>query len=214
MSKDDDSREGLFKPVDAADQIEIRKYLREGYGREGRRKLENWLEGAKLFSNQVHETRKLALQSSVEYGKIFVRMAVLLNGGAMIALLAFTSSLFGKSSDTTVAITFASQLSSAFILYAGGLASAAICAAIGYLNWAWVYASHLSEGHMFRLVAAGNAFDGTDLEKEQAEFDKNDWKVDVSYRAGVGFGVLSLGLFCWGCFKVASAFTVLGVLVR
>ena len=85
---------------------------------------------------------------------------------------------------------------------------------MGYLNWAWVYGTHLGEGHMFKLVASGNAFDGSDVEKEQKEFEKIDWKVDLSYKAAIGCGFISLGLFCWGCLKVTGVFAVLGVLIR
>lgn len=201
----------VFKPRDEAEERDIRKLWREVIKRQDERKLTEWHESAAMFASQIHELRKASMLSSVEYGKIYVRFAFLLNGGAMIALLAFIGALFGRSDIANVAISFSAKMPWAFGIYSGGLLAAALSAASGYLNFQYVYATHFDEGHLLRFLQAGNAFADLDQKAELAKFAKMDRNTKLSAFAGSAFGALSLVAFVWATFLVANAFFVLGV---
>lgn len=204
-------KDEVFTPRDADEDLDIRKQWREVIKRQDERKLTEWHASAVVFAGQIHELRKSALLSSVEYGKIFVRFAFLLNGGAMIALLAFIGALYGRADIANVAISFSAKMPWAFGVYAAGLLMAAMSAAAGYINFQYVYSTHFDEGHLLRFLQAGNSFAGLNQDEELAKFDSMDRKASFTAKLGILFGALSLAAFIGATLIVARAFGVLGV---
>lgn len=211
MASEQPAKDDLFRGRDDDEERDIRKMWREFIKKQDERKLVEWHEGAKVFAGQIHEIRKESMKSSVQYGQIFVRFAFLLNGGAMLALLAFAGALYGRADIAAVAIAFSAKLPTAFYLYSGGLLAAALSAAAGYLNFQYVYASHFDEGHLLRFLQAGNSFAGLDQAEELKKFEKTDRKMSITANFGMFFGGLSLVAFIWATILVARAFAVLGV---
>lgn len=213
MSDDVESKlkDEVLKPISEEDNLEIRKHWRDIIKDKHELKLAEWHQSAVVFAGQIHELRKASFNASVEYGKIYVRFAFLLNGGAMIALLAFIGALFGRADIASVAISFSAKMPWAFGIYSAGLLAAALSAACGYMNFQYVYGTHLDEGHLLRLLQAGNAFADLDQNEEIAKFEAMDRKADISAWAGIITGALSLALFIWATILVARAFFVLGV---
>jgi len=204
-------KDEVLKPINEDDNLEIRKHWREVFKDKDERKLTEWHQSAVVFAGQIHELRKASFNASVEYGKVYVQFAFLLNGGAMIALLAFIGALFGRADIANVAISFSAKMPLAFGIYSAGLLAAALSAACGYMNFQYVYNTHLDEGHLLRLLQAGNAFADLDQSEEIAKFNAMDGKADISAWAGIITGGLSLALFIWATILVAKAFFVLGV---
>lgn len=174
---------------------------------------DNWKESKKIYAEHTHALRLAALENSTDYGKIFVRFTFLLNGGAIIALLALIGSIFEKADKNTfmVVINFASALKESFYWYVGGLFCTAVTTGLGYCNWGFVFRTYFNEGQTSAGIGSGNLFGGQDMKKELAAFKKFDLLADVTMWLGIIFGISSLLAFVIGSVKVASAFAILGM---
>jgi hypothetical protein len=185
----------LFHPTDEAERIKIREQLRgEAVDR---RKL-----AFEKYVDQMGEERIKAQSYSKEYGQTFIRTVFLLNGGAILSLLTFIGSMYGKSDlNILVAISLGKRLVPAFYYFAAGLGSAALIAAIGYFNWGFVANSYAGPGPLFDFLNRKSIEDNP----------KIDTAIHWSSWAGILFAVASLFCFIRGTYLVSTAFTVLGI---
>lgn len=186
-------KEDLATPRSPEEALEIRKYLRERIQKDDELNHQRRTEALKLYSQQQYDQKKTAMVASIDYGKAFVRIAVLLNGGAIVALLAFVSSALGRSDGKTllVVINFSQTASISFYVYCAGLVCGALTAAAGYYNFQIVNETYFHSGHTLNMMTANDIFGGSDREKELANFDRADRWVAITAWAGTGFGFLS-----------------------
>jgi len=164
---------------------------------------EAWLSAAKFLAEHTFKRRSAAETNAQDYGKIFVRTAFLLNGGAILAILTFISSLYGKGDHATtlVAISFSRSVFPAFVLYLAGLVSIALTAAIGYVNWLFVSASFMDEADLFHFMHS----------KPPAEHPKGiEFNIGASLVLALALAFGALGCFAWASVLVANSLRVLG----
>lgn len=204
--------DSLYIPISHDELLQLRKEFRERNTAKFERQLDDWRESKKIYAEQTHAIRVLALNNSVEHGKIFIRFMFLLNGGAMVALLALIGAIFGKSDGSTlsVVITFAHQVKIAFYFYIAGLIFTAATAVTGYANWSFVFRTYFNEGQTTASISSNNLFPGQNQEEAMKEYAKFDRLSDATIWVAVAFGLLSILAFLFGSLKVASAFAVLG----
>lgn len=197
----------LHHPLDSAEQLQIRKELREAERVAKKQKDENRQVAKKLFSEQIHAHRVIALGSSVEYGKIYVRFMFLLNGGAMVALLTLAGAFVGKSSfPLPVQVVKLSHLVlGAFYWYIGGLIATASTASLGYIHWAVAYGTHLNEAQTSLIVEGEDLFSGQDRNEELAQFQRSDRWHNITFWAAIVVGAIALACFIVASFKIALA---------
>jgi hypothetical protein len=98
-----------------------------------------------------HEERGRTLDALKEYGSSTIRMAFLLNGGSIIALLTLIGVMFGGESThkATAAAMLAQGLKLPFILYGSGVLAAAFSSGVAYLNWSLVGEAYLSPTEIY-----------------------------------------------------------------
>jgi hypothetical protein len=100
---------------------------------------ERWLLNTGKYIDHHREGRLQALAFSRDYGSAGVRTLLLLNGGAIVGLLAFVGTLYGKDQfKIEVAISFARALRPSFFAFVLGLALTALTSFFAYLNWGFV----------------------------------------------------------------------------
>jgi hypothetical protein len=187
----------LFRAVNDGERLKIREQLRGSLE-------ERFALSSKLYAEQTHELRVAATSNSVEYGKIFVRSAFLLNGAAILALLTFISSLFGKvDPSAAIAVSFAKAVWPAFVCHVFGLVAVTGIAAIAYINWLFVSHEFRDERSLFYFVRAEPT--GGEAPPSRARH------VTSTFWAAVILGAFSIACFIAGALLVAQAFTVLGV---
>lgn len=208
MSDVDRSGE-LYRPLTEEERLTIRAELREQKRESDKRTLTEGKEGQKLFAQHHHAVRLAALNTAADHGKAFVRYAVLLNGGALIALIALIGTIHSKADSAlpraVLALTAKLQLGLHF--FVAGLMCAAIIAGIAFFQWFAYAQTFFHEGHTANAVSANNLFGGEDQTKALAAFERMDrvseWLVYVS----IAFGAASITCFGAGALKVAKAFS-------
>lgn len=165
----------------------------------------------KLFSEQTHANRMFAMNSSVEYGKIFIRFMFLLNGGAIVALLTLVGAFAGKNVIPLAPqyAIFAFDVIVAVYWYIGGLIATSITAAVSYINWAMVLGTYLNEGHTSMIVEGKDMFGGQSETDELAKFAKFDLWNDRTFWLAIAAGLISLSCFVAGSLKIVFALPVL-----
>lgn len=203
----------LYSPLNDEEHQALRKEFREREYQRAERQTDDWRESKKIYAEQTHAVRIFALGSAVEHGKIFIRFMFLLNGGAMIALLALIGTIFGKSEGSTlsVVINFAQQIKLAFYFFIGGLIFASATAATAYINWSFVFRTYFNEGQTTAAMGSNNFFGGQDKAQAIKDFDFFDRWSDRTIWIAVCFGTFSLIAFFIGSIYVASSFSILGM---
>lgn len=191
-------RAELLQPFSKEETLEIRRFRRELLMKEEQRKLDNYFEAAKLSSMQTHELQKAAMLTSAEYGKILTKTVFLLNGGALVALLSFTSALFGKTDVGRVAMSFTSQSINAFSVYMLGLVLAAASSALAALNWQFIYRAFRDEGDLVKMLHAGDAAHGVTVTKRLADLGRFETHIRRSAILALCASLTSLCMFILG----------------
>lgn len=211
---DSDKDAELYRPLNDEEHLTIRAELREMKREAGDRILTDGKEGQKLFAQHHHAVRLAALNTAADHGKAFVRYAVLLNGGALIALIALIGTLHGKADGTlpraVVALTAKLQLGMHF--FVGGLVCAAMIAGIAFFQWFAYAQTYFNEGQTANAVSANNLFGGEDKTKTLAEFDRMDRASVWLVYASMALGAASIACFGAGALKVAKAFSFYGLM--
>ena len=137
-------------------------------------------------------------ESVREYGVVTVRSLILINGGALVALLAALSNIFGKSEEN--AHKLASGLGCASIFLILGLILAVGTGALGYLNFMFLHRELPGPYGLHKYVKTG---------------DVSDWKkgngslVTVTMVAAILCAIFSGFLFVIGSFLGLTAFKAL-----
>jgi hypothetical protein len=164
---------------------------------------ERWKLNVEKYIDHHREGRLQAQAFSRDFGLAGLRLLFLLNGGAIIGLLAFLGSLLGKDQlKTEVAITFARALRPSFLCFVAGLASTALVALFAYLNWGFI-------AGIYHNPAQAHAW----LQNKGAEttIAWNSRLIGSTAFLSVGAAIVALVLFLAGCLYVARAFHVLGL---
>jgi hypothetical protein len=175
------------RPKDAA---KIREQMRDLRNKE-------ILLANELLGKQTHEMRSAAMLSSRELGQQAIRSLILLNGGAIIVLLAFVGNTIGKGGDAaTMGIVMAREALPAFYWFVGGLVLATLVSATGYLNWLIAADSFMSEVDLFFFVQRLPPSPERDL----------SWRIKLTFVLAGVLGLLSLAAFCVGSILVVRRF--------
>ncbi|AMJ60958.1 hypothetical protein [Bosea sp. PAMC 26642] len=155
--------------------------------------------GAKVASEGSHDERKIAMAAVNAYGIEAIKATFLLNGGAIIALLALLSALYAKDSAYVAgaARLLTKSLIPAFKFFIGGVVSAAMIAGIGYLNWSILAQAYWQPADWHNFV-------------ERAEWATIPrWYnplIETTRAIAIVCFFLSLFCFCRGAWIVAKAF--------
>lgn len=155
---------------------------------------------SKTFVEQTGSERQKAIDATKDYGLATVRLLFLLNGGAILSLIAFSGSLIGKAETAIIGVKFARDIVLAFHLFTGGLISAAIISGIGYLNYAVLANSYYDPGEVYRWLHSEELV----IPEWRHRFTK--W----SQIAAVIIAVVGLACFILGSAIVALGFAGLG----
>lgn len=186
----------MHSSITPEEQAKIREQIRD---------LENQKSvlALKVYAEQVHDQRMSALNNVREYGTLTIRSLYILHGGALVALLSFAASLYGKSDEKNIliAISVAHGLRPAFYCFAAGLTLAGAISAIAYLNWLSVHETYQSPSHIYSLIAKGSSDHSSGW---------HDRFVRVTLYLAIVLAVLSLASFIGGAFFVAEALHVMG----
>lgn len=214
MTGNDQNSDPLYAPLTEEERLVIRKELRERQWAMRDRDLVNGKEGQKLFAQHHHAVRLAALTVAADHGKAFVRYAVTLNGGAMIALIALIGALYGKAdaANFRAVAAFVSKLQIGLYFFIGGLVFAAIIAASAFIQWHAYAQTHFGEGQTANGYSHNNLF-GPDSEQEAiAQFERYDRiSIGMAY-VSIALGAASIFLFVAGCLKITKAFAFLSFL--
>lgn len=159
-----------------------------------------YIEGAaKVATEGDFEERKVSIQAVNAYGIEAIKAVFLLNGGAIIALLALLGALLGKEGALAsgAARSLTQHLVPGFYCYIGGVVSAALIAGIGYLNWS------LIADQRWHPVHWGNLLNGTRLPDSPKWYDTF---IHWSRITAIFLFFVSLGCFVGGSWLVARSF--------
>lgn len=171
-------------------------------------------DGQKLFAQHHHAVRLGALNIAADHGKAFIRNAVVLNGGAMVALLTLLGGLYSKTDTVPRAFlsTFTAKLQLGMNFFLCGLICSAALAGIAYLQWFAFNATYFHEGQTSNNVSHNNLFGPEDPDKVNRAFARWDVLSIGLVVLSVALGVASLGCFGAGALKTAKAFAFFGQL--
>jgi hypothetical protein len=202
MSEDNnDQRYKAFIAINEAELLKIRAGERDFYHNRS-------VSAGDRYASSAHDTRARFISFSVEYGKIFINSSLIMNGGAILALLTFLGSLYGKGDIKSIfiAIWMSSQLWFAFAAFSTGLFATLICAGLTYINWMASSGSHSDDGSLM-LWQIGLP----SLEENDREMDSYDKYIRPTALLSILFGILAAVCFILGCYKVLSAFSSLNI---
>ena len=204
----------LYQPVSEEERLVIREELRQWERETQKRKEDNAKDGQKLFAQHHQSERQAALANAAEFQKMFVRFSFLLNGGAIIALLALVGSLSGKSDASHIAqiAQFTRKLLLGVEFFLVGLAAAAASAGVALLAWQISASTFLHAGHTSNIVSGFPVFGGTDEREEAKNFDRIDKLAPVAMYFSALISCGSLGIFIVGAIKAAKAFSYFSLL--
>lgn len=167
---------------------------------------------AKVGIEGHQDERKIAIAAVKDYGTEALKATFLLNGGAIIALLALMGALHGKDTAGAMMLTKAlgKGLAPAFQFFIFGVAGAALTLGIGYLNWTAVASSYWEPGHRATWSATGETRSDQDKRRlgpwRRWFVDRREIIIEASRFIAV---ILFLGsLFCFlrGAWIVARAY--------
>ncbi|WP_230531114.1 hypothetical protein [Microvirga roseola] len=185
----------FFAPGTEQELLKIREELRSEAIE--RRKL-----AFEKYADQLGQERIHSQSFSKEHGQTFIKSVFLLNGGAILALLTFIGSMYGKNDlNVLAAISLGKKIVPAFYCFAIGLCSAALVALIGFFNWNLIANSYPGPGPLFDFLHH------KPIEEKPATRKAIGW----TYRIAIVLAALSIGCFVGGANLVTTAFSVLGI---
>lgn len=213
MAHEDQPADPLFSPLNGEELLAIRAELRERKHAFAIKSLEDGKEGQKLFAQHHHANRLLALTVSADHGKAFVRFAVLLNGGAVIAILTLIGTLYGKPGTPLHLVTaFSGKLQIGLYFFLSGLIAATLIAAAAFWQWFLYAQTFFHEGQTSNGVSFNNLFGPERPEDANAEFAKFDKSSVIAVWVCIALGAASIASFGAGAVKTASAFAFFSLL--
>jgi len=131
--------------------------------------------------------RRDAVQFTKDYGLFTLRSCLLLNGGAILAMLAFIGNLYGRTSATP-SLTL-HDFNYAIGLFGLGLVATVVASICGYLNF---LATQRRLSDSFALLKARSA----------SGMATPDYGGKWTRNGAFGFGIASLALFVAGVISV------------
>ena len=158
-------------------------------------------EARKEYARQILEYALQHDRHLKDYGQMALRSVFLLNGGAIIAILAFIGSASGKRIGASVITPTLFVV--AFSFFAAGLVCAIISITSAYLNYMGHKHTNADPGWLANNIIAqqgkwpGNHSIG------------NSRFINWTWRVALLAGITSLSMFGIGCYKVAAVFDVL-----
>ena len=159
-----------------------------------------FVEGAlKVATEGEHDERKIAIEAFNSYGSTALKGVFLLNGGAIIALLALMGALAGK--DAVKPLLDVKMLVKALIpslqAFSLGVGVAAFASGLGYLNWSARVMQHWEPWQWADLIRTGSA---------PAEQKWVGPTIEALRAAAILAYFISLGCFGRGVWMVSNAF--------
>lgn len=157
----------------------------------------------KVFAESTRAERVVAMQATSEWGLFAVRTVFLLNGAAIVALLAFLGSLYGKDgASIAVAKILTVQMANAFQWFLGGVGAAAFTTGMGYLNWSAFTAFYPDPSDQVGWIRG----------KEVPAISRiYHWIHRSTMILSIVSAFASLGAFCIGAMAVVRAFHSLAI---
>lgn len=142
--------------------------------------------------------RAQAYELAQNYGRDVVRALILLNGGAIVALLTFVGALFSKADPklSRAAAAMLHEMDIPLTLFGTGLVSAVLAPAVGYLNMTILQSMMLNSFELSHFIQTG-FFD--------ARADRLRRWLPITGLAALAFGVFSILLFALGVWKISGA---------
>jgi len=135
-----------------------------------------------------------------DFGMNVIKTLLLLNAGAILAVLTFAGNLYAKDGfKIEIAIAFGRSIEPSIYFFISGIVLSVLTSFMGYLNWTSVGSGYLGPAELFEWVK------GTEMKPRGGRL------VQPTMIAAVILGLLSLGCFLTGAIKVVLAFHVLGV---
>jgi hypothetical protein len=137
MNATNDPNSILWQPASAEEALKIREQIRADHMERARLSI-------KKFAEAEHAERLKSIDLLASHGESAIKAVFILNGGAILALLALLSGLFGKNDQTLLLVGISLGRSSAPGLYwfAAGATLATVISLIGYLNWSFLSSSY------------------------------------------------------------------------
>ena len=155
------------------------------------------VEGRKEYAKQIGELDRLAQSAFKDIGAGTVRYLFLLNGGAMIALLAFVSSIITKGGQS---VFTTAEMVPAFAFFVGGLAFAVATSFLTYLNFRYLSESYAHPGALANWITSAA---GKNEYPTGETRDRHFWWTTI---LGIGTGWGSALCFVTGCATVGFVF--------
>ncbi|CAH1649606.1 hypothetical protein [Chelatococcus asaccharovorans] len=157
------------------------------------------IDARKEYARQVLEYALLHHRHLKEYGQACLRSLFILNGGAIVSLLALVGSLLSRSGVAFQPSAFVP----AFIYFASGIGLSILSMFTAYLNYGFHQWGQADPGRL-----ANNIYHPS--EEWPHDFTPQlGIKISCTFFIAVALGVGSLGAFGCGCFEVAKAFETL-----
>lgn len=155
------------------------------------------------YARMVQERAMLSLSASKEYAVMGLRSVVLLNGGAIIALLTLVGAVVGKPDAWGQTLSPASFVP-AFEAFGAGLILAVLAMVIGYFNFQVHLLAHAKPSALANHILKSESEWPSDLNTRRVR--KINWTLWVA----VAFGIASLGAFFVGGLLVRCVFLTVG----
>jgi hypothetical protein len=150
---------------------------------------------ATQYAIMVSASDTLARQNSFQYGKMTLQSIFLLNGGALISLLAFMGSV-AKSTDNHLQ---PQDFVQGFSFYVVGLVLVVLSMLFAYFNYLHLALDHSDPGGL------SNAIIKLEEEWPNRATEENSSRISGSYYGAIVLGVLSLISFLIGSVSIAIA---------
>jgi hypothetical protein len=135
-----------------------------------------------------------AMAYSKDYGTVAVNSLILVNGGALLALLSFLAASEVRDQLTGPAIIRSVYWT--FFFFALGMGLALVTAGVGYLNYLWIAFSQPGPSDLSEYVLEGRTSGWT-----------SHRGINITLVVGVGAATFSLGSFLTGCFFALTTIT-------
>jgi hypothetical protein len=154
---------------------------------------------AEKYIEQHGESRWKAYEAGREFSTTALKLLVILNAGAILALLTFVGTLYGRDKlDPKSIALFTRALQPTFYLFMAGIAGSLLAAVAGYLNWGRYAESFLNPAELYEWMHG-----------KQIKRDHDPW-IRRTMLFGVSAALASLTCFLVGACWALRAFKHLG----
>ena len=194
-------REFELHKLELEHQIQSRKQLVDHSWEKEKLDRQHMFEARKEYSREVTEYALQFDRHLKDYGQMALRTCILLNGGAIIALLTFIGSVVGKTVGKTEIAPALFVLP--FSMFVAGLVCTVCSMTLAYLNYMTHHESRAEPGSLANNMISPQA-------NWPGNFTpSNAIKVRWSWLLALAFGIGSIIFFGAGCYKVALVFSSL-----